>query len=165
MTEDLLTKNPMDEDLLTKIQRETHERLRELRGAMDEHDRLQGELSALDAAPVSPVGLEPPAALEAVPEQSVALDVESEPPATPEAVLEPSPVAPEPFANVVRLPVRHPPRMRMVSPKVARLMRAPRRPALERAGVVRVGAARLDTSPDELVDEVDAEAEVYERSM
>jgi hypothetical protein len=37
----------------------------------------------------------------------------------------------------------------MVSPKVARLMHAPRRPALERSGVVRVGAAGLDSSPDE----------------
>jgi hypothetical protein len=165
MSEDLVTKNPMDEDLLTKIQRETHERLRELRGAMDEHDRLQGELSALDTAPVSPVGLEPPAALEAVPEQSVALGVESEPPATPEAVLEPAPDA-SPPANVVRLPAR--PRLsrtRMVSPKVARLMRAPRRPALERSGVVRVGAGLVGSSADEPVDEVDAEAELYERSL
>ena len=39
----------MTEDLLTRIQRETHERLRELRGAVDEHDRLQAELRALDA--------------------------------------------------------------------------------------------------------------------
>jgi hypothetical protein len=53
----------------------------------------------------------------------------------------------------------------MVSPKVARLMRAPRRPALERAGVVRVGAGRFDSSTDEMVDEIDAEAEVYERSL
>jgi hypothetical protein len=171
MADDLLTKNPMDEDLLTKIQRETHERLRELRGAVDEHDRLSGELGALDVGPEPPVGLEPPTALEAVPELGVApewpvgLGVESEPPATPEAVLEPSPDNVPP-ANVVRLPVRRPlSRTRMVSPKVARLMRAPRRPALERAGVVRVGAGRVDTSPDELVDEVDAEAEVYERSM
>jgi hypothetical protein len=165
MADDLLTKNPMDEDLLTKIQRETHERLRELRGAMDEHDRLQGELSALDTAPVSPVGLEPPAALEAVPEQSVALDVESEPPATPEAVLEPA-LDPAPPANVVRFPARRAlSRTRMVSPKVARLMRAPRRPALERPGVLRVGAGRVDTFLEEPVDEVDVEAELYEHSL
>ena len=171
MTEDLLTKNPMDEDLLTKIQRETHERLRELRGAIDEHDRLAAELSALDAVPEPAADLEPPAALEAVPEprvvpeQHVALDVESEPPATPEAVLEPSPDT-EPPANVVRLPARpRVPRTRMVSPKVARLMRAPRRPALERAGVVRVGAGRVGPSADEPVDEVDAEAELFERSV
>lgn len=53
----------------------------------------------------------------------------------------------------------------MVSPKVARLMLAPRRPALERSGVVRVGASRLDCAPEELVDEIDAEPEVYERSL
>jgi hypothetical protein len=45
----------------------------------------------------------------------------------------------------------------------ALLLRAGRRSNGRR--VVRVGAARLDTSPDELVDEVDVEAEVYERSM
>lgn len=111
MTEDLLTKNPMDEDLLTKIQRETHERLCELRGAVDEHDRLTGELSALDAVPEPAVDPELVAALEAVPEprvvpeQHAALDVESEPPATLEAVLEPSSDTAPP-ANVVRLPAR-----------------------------------------------------------
>jgi hypothetical protein len=120
----------MNDDLLTRIQREMDERLEVLRGAVDEHDRLAGDLEALEAA------LEPP--------------VDSEPPP----------------ANVVRLPVR--PRLqrtRTVSPKVARLMHAPRRPALERAGVVRVGATRLDSSRDEPVDEIDAEAEVYERAV
>ena len=58
-----------------------------------------------------------------------------------------------------------PARGHVVSPKVARLMHAPRRPALERAGVVRVGAARLDCTPEEPVEEVDVEAEVYERSI
>jgi hypothetical protein len=53
----------------------------------------------------------------------------------------------------------------MVSPKVARLMRAPRRPALERSGVVRVGAARLDCTVDEPADEIDTEAELYEHSL
>jgi hypothetical protein len=77
MTEDLLTKNPMDEDLLTKIQRETHERLRELRAAVDEHDRLAGELRALDAAPEPPADLEPPVAREAVPHECGALPDEA----------------------------------------------------------------------------------------
>jgi recombination protein RecA len=54
------------------------------------------------------------------------------------------------------------PRTRVVSPKVARLMHAPRRPALERSYVVRVGAARIGSFPDESVDEIDAEAELYE---
>jgi hypothetical protein len=177
MTDDLLTKNPMNEDLLTKIQRETHERLRELRGAVDEHDRLAGELRALQDVPARQVASEPPAALEVVPElrvvpeQHVGLDVESEPPATPEAVLEPSPDTAPP-ANVVRLPARpYVHRTRMVSPKVARLMRAPRRPALERAGVVRVGAGRVDASaeddlwPQDAGEDVDADAEVYERAI
>lgn len=176
MTEDLLTKNPMDEDLLTKIQRETHERLRELRGAVEEHDRLQGELSALDAVAEPSVDLESPAALEVVPEPPgapaptdpeppAALDAVSELSAAPEAVLEPS-LDTAPPANVVRLPAR--PRLsrtRMVSPKVARLMLAPRRPALERGGVVRVGAGRVGSSRDEMLDEIDAEAEIYERAL
>jgi hypothetical protein len=155
MIEDLLRKNPMDEDLLTRIQRETHERLRELREAVDEHDRLQGELRALDAAPAPPVDLEPVAALEVVPESPVAAEpnAASRPPAAAIIALEP-PADPEPSANVVRLPAK--PRLsrtRIVSPKVARLMRAPRRPALERAGVVRVGSGRVGASTEELVDE------------
>jgi hypothetical protein len=171
MTDDLLTKDSMDEDLLTRIQREMHERLRELCGAVEEHDRLQADLSALDTAPEPPADLEPIAALEATPEPPVvskppaALDTDSELSVAPEAVPEPS-VATEPSAKVVRLPTRpRLPRTRMVSPKVARLMRAPRRPALERAGVVRVGAGRLDSSTEVTVDELDAEAEVYERSL
>jgi hypothetical protein len=127
----------MTEDLLTRIQQETHERLRELRSAVDEHDRLQAELSTLAAAPEPPPEPEPPATAEDTPEPHVdpeplaALDIEPEPP-----------------ANVVRLPARPQlPRTRMVSPKIARLMRAPRRPALERAGVPRVGAGRVERSP------------------
>ncbi|HZL48783.1 MAG TPA: hypothetical protein VFC30_07200 [Solirubrobacteraceae bacterium] len=55
----------------------------------------------------------------------------------------------------------------MVSPKVARLMIAPRRPALERSGIARVGgrADRIAVSPEDLADEFDPEAELYERSM
>jgi hypothetical protein len=165
MTEDLLTKNSTDEDLLTRIQRETHERLCELREAVDEHDRLQADLSVLDKPPEPPTALEPIVALKAAPESPVttkppaALDTDSELPVVPEP-----PVASKPSANVVRLPTRpRLPRARMVSPKVARLMRAPRRPALERAGVVRVGAGRLDSSTEEPVDELDTE--VYERSL
>jgi hypothetical protein len=168
MREDLLTKNPMDEDLLTKIQREMDERLRELRGAVDEHDRLQGDLSALQDVPAPPVVREPPVDAEPPADPGLPVDPEpllaSEPPAAPNVAPE-SPVAPEPLANVVRLPARHPPRIRMVSPKVARLMRVPRRPALERAGVVRVGAGRVGSSAAELVDEIDVEGELFERSL
>jgi len=110
--------------------------MRALRPAVDEHDRLQDDLRALQDAP------EPPAPVD--PEPSAALEL---------------PVAPEPSASVTRLRVgRPPPRTRTVSPKVARLMHTPRRPALERFGVVRVGAARLDCIPDDLADEIDAEA-------
>ena len=181
MTENLLTKYSMGEDLLTRIQRETHERLRELRGAVGEHDRLAAELRTLDAgrssppdpAPeavtVPPVASESPVGLNTEPEPPV---VCPPPPAALQGVLKPSvvrtpPIDPEPSANVVRLPDRSSrlPRTRMVSPKIARLMRAPRRPALERAGVVRVGAGRSDSSTEAPVDELDAEAELYERSL
>ena len=148
----------MSEDLLIRIQRETHERLRELQGAVDEHDRLRGELRVLDTAPEL-------SALEAVPERlmapeavtvpSVAPDRDAEPPAAleaaPELSVESEPcVAPERSTNVMRLPDRpRVPRTRMVSPKVARLMLAPRRPALERAGVARVGAGRVGSAPQD----------------
>ena len=143
----------MTVDLLTRIQRETHERLRELRGAVDEYDRLQVELRALDPAPE-------------LPGDPAAHDIDPELPTVPEAVPETLPVALDPPANVVRLPVR--PRLsrtRMVSPKVARLMRAPRRPALERPGVVRVGAGRdgsssLDDRWPPEAEEIGAEVEV-----
>jgi hypothetical protein len=150
----------MTDDLLARIQREMHERLQELRGAVDEHDRLAANLEALEAAPGQPV--DPEARVDPDPPES---------PADPESlVATEAPVALEPPpANVVRLPVRPTlPRTRTVSPKVARLMHAPRRPALERSGVVRVGAAhgeRVDLAPDEPVDEIDAEAEVYERAV
>jgi hypothetical protein len=131
----------MTEDLLTRIQREMDERLRELRGAMDEHERLTSELGALQDVPELLAALGPA-------------------------------LAPGPPANVVRLPARRPlSRTRMVSPKVARLMRAPRRPALERSGVARVGVAHGGSSPvddlwpHEAAEEIDVEAEVYERSL
>jgi hypothetical protein len=175
----------MSEDLLTRIQRETHERLRELRGAVDEHDRLQGELVALDVAPeidpeprivpepLAALDIEPEAsaAPEPAPEMPIAREVSPEPSATSDAESG-SPVDPEPSATVVRLPARpHVSRTRIVSPKVARLMRAPRRPALERAGVMRVGvggagaSAGEDLWPREVGEEIDAEAEIYERAL
>jgi hypothetical protein len=39
----------MTDDLLTRIQREMHERLRELRRAVDERDQLAADLRALEA--------------------------------------------------------------------------------------------------------------------
>jgi hypothetical protein len=94
----------MAEDLLSRIQRQLQERLEELRGAVEERDRLQADLGALDANPSAPMS-------------------------------DPDPVA----KNVLRFPVRREPvRARVVSPKVARLMLAPRRPSLERSGIARV---------------------------
>jgi hypothetical protein len=46
-------------------------------------------------------------------------------------------------------------------------MHMPRRPALERPGIPRVSAraGRTNLSPDELLDEIDSQAELYERSI
>jgi hypothetical protein len=116
----------MSEDLLTRIQREMNERLRELRGAVDEHDRLMADLNGL------------------------------------------------------RPVVRPLSRTWMVSPKIARLMRAPRRASLERSDVHRACVGAGYSVEDDLatgidlfpgadpylgLDEVDVEAEVYERSL
>jgi hypothetical protein len=125
----------MAEDLLTRIQRQLQERMAELRGAVEERDRLQADLRALEDSSTAP-GDSPTA-----PDpQPTALAPEPTAPA-PEAPA-PEPAAPdhEPVAkNVLRFPVRHEPaRARVVSPKVARLMFAPRRPSLERSGIPRV---------------------------
>lgn len=129
----------MSEDLLTRIQREMHERLEGLRGAVDEHDRLAGDLRALDAGLI-------PAAGNAR-RGSVGCEL---------------------------------PRARMVSPKVARLMHAPRRPSLERPGLARISTSERSLLEDDLaagvdlfpgadpclgIDGVDVEAERYERSL
>jgi hypothetical protein len=104
----------MTDDLLTRIRREIEERMQELRGAVEERDRLLVDLRELDAHPESPVDL------------GVAVDPE------PAIDLERS-------ATVISFPARPElARTPVVSPKVARLMLAPRRPALERAGVARV---------------------------
>jgi hypothetical protein len=183
----------MAEDLLTRIQRELQERIEKLHGAVEERDRLQADLNALDAAPPSPFDPEPfamqdvdlesplrtelPAVADIDPELP-AHDTAPEPPIMADA-------APESSATVIcfparREPARTPPvspqadrpmaapprpaRRRVVSPKVARLMFAPRRPALERSGIARV-SGRADRAQAELVDEVDPQAELYERSM
>jgi hypothetical protein len=49
-----------------------------------------------------------------------------------------------------------PARGHVVSPKVARLMHVPRRPALERFGVVRVGAGRVSSAPEDELSPQDA---------
>jgi hypothetical protein len=125
----------MAEDLLTRIQRQLQERMAELRGAVEERDRLQADLRALEdsstASGDSPTAVDPQPTAPA-PEPTV--------PAPEAPAPEPAAPDPEPVAkNVLRFPVRHEPaRARVVSPKVARLMFAPRRPSLERSGIPRV---------------------------
>jgi hypothetical protein len=129
----------MAEDLLTRIQRQLQERMAELRGAVEERDRLQADLRALEDSSTAPEGS--PTALDPEPTapdpQPTALAPE---PTAPAPDPEPAAPDPEPVAkNVLRFPVRHEPaRARVVSPKVARLMFAPRRPSLERSGIPRV---------------------------
>lgn len=76
----------------------------DLRVVVDERDRLRADLSELEAYPQPPVDLEPLH-------------------------------DPEPCATIIPFPARSKPaRTPAVSPKVARLMHAPRRPGLERSG-------------------------------
>lgn len=132
----------MAEDLLTRIQRQLQERMAELRGAVEERDRLQADLRALEDSSTAPEGS--PTALDPEPTapdpQPTALAPEPTAPAPEPPAPEPAAPDPEPVAkNVLRFPVRHEPaRARVVSPKVARLMFAPRRPSLERSGIPRV---------------------------
>jgi hypothetical protein len=115
-----MTENPMIEtptvesdtadDLLMRIKREMHERLEELRAAVNESDRLRAELRSLEAQPEllrEDLGIE-----DADPEMGEAG------PGTEEDATEHS-------SNVVRLPAaRQLPCTPIVSPKVARLMRS-----------------------------------------
>jgi len=136
----------MAEDLLTRIQRQLQERMAELRGAVEERDRLQADLRALEdgsaARGDSPTTLDP---------------------APTSAAPGPQPAAPDPDSgtvakNVLRLPVRREPaRARVVSPKVARLMFAPRRPSLERSGIPRV-SDRGGRSSEETASASEAQA-------
>jgi hypothetical protein len=165
----------MSQDLLTRIQRELCERLRELRSAVDEHVRLTAELQGLRALP------EPVAAHESVAGTSshVVLEqpVASRPPDLPDSLVVAEPLP----ANGTRSPAMCSlPRTRMVSPKVARLMCPQGRPALGYPGIPRTRASMDRDLGDDLtagvdlfpgadphlgLDEVDVEAERYERSL
>lgn len=119
---------------MSRIRRETHERLDELRAAVDERDRLAADLRALDVVPeAAAAGPEPLV----VCESAVACERVAPEPRVVPALL---PVDPEPHAaHVVRCPARREPLRRgMVSSKVARPTHAPRRPALEGRGIARV---------------------------
>jgi len=172
-------RSPMTEDLLTKIQREVRERLHQLRGVVEEHDRLTGELRTLDAAPeppAAPESPESPAPPELVPKPPAALGSSVQLNAVPEH----SPPR-DSSATAVGLPARpRLPRTRTVSPSVAR-MRPPRRPSPASHGLalatVRARGRFSAQNPLTVVDlfpgddplvginEVDVEAEVYERSL
>jgi hypothetical protein len=127
----------MTQDLLTRIQQELQQRMDRLRPAVDESDRLQADLQALDAQPESPVALNlapgPPAALE--PSAPVVCF-----PATRAHVRTPT-ASPRLASLTSSTPLPARPRTRMVSSKVSRLMLTPRRPALERPDIPRIGAS------------------------
>ena len=215
----------MTEDLLTNVRQQLEERIEELRDAVEERDRLQANLRALEAEPwVLDAGLAGPTSADAEPEvPGTALEALDTAPATPDAgqddaepeAPDAGPVAaeagpeamipgqqtldvelgmlaadpelleadPSPPANVVRLPARPEPEPApvpepalasepapapesapAVSPKIARLMSAPRRPALERSGIARVGE-RADTSARTRVDEDEPPDEIYEQAI
>jgi hypothetical protein len=83
----------------------------DLRVVVDERDCLRADLIELDVHPPPPVDLEP-------------LD------------------DPEPRATIIPFPARNgPARTPVVSPKIARLMRAPRRPGLGRSGSSLMGGS------------------------
>jgi hypothetical protein len=156
----------MVEDLLSRIEQELCERMEVLYPAVDECDRLRADLEALEAIPEPPVVPEPPVESEppVVPEPPAAPEINREPPVEPEPAAALN-VDPDPLGTVLSFPANRKP-MRtvaiaprdtrpistlswpasvpasepLVSPKVARLMLAPRRPALERSGIPRVGA-------------------------
>jgi hypothetical protein len=140
----------MAEDLLTRIQRQLQERMAELRGAVEERDRLQADLRALEDSSTAPG------------DSLTASDPQpTEPTAPAPEAPAPEPAAPDPepvAKNVLRFPVRHEPaRARVVSPKVARLMFAPRRPSLERSGIPRV-SDRGGRSSEAAADASEAQA-------
>jgi len=107
----------------------------------------------------SPAGFESPAALEVEPEPPyrpeppAALTVDPDPSGTvlrfpanrrPTRTVAVAPQASRPISTLFRpasAPASVPAGARVVSPKVARLMLAPRRPALERSGIPRVSAS------------------------
>jgi hypothetical protein len=99
-----------------------------------------------------------PAASDAAPAPAL----ESEP--TPESA--PAP-APEPSLESEPTPEPAPEHTPAVSPKIARLMSAPRRPALERSGIARVGGrgGRADASVRRRVDEDEPPDEIYEQAI
>jgi hypothetical protein len=147
----------MVEDLLSRIEQELYERMEELYPALEECDRLQADLRALEALPEMPVEAklriepEPPAALDidlvspAGFESPAALQVEPEPAYEPEppAALN---VDPDQSGTVLCFPAnRGPTRAVAVSPEDARPISPLSRPASAR--VVSPKVARLMLAP------------------
>jgi hypothetical protein len=117
---DPTTEQPTAEDLLTRIKRETDERLELLRAAVAESKRLRADLRTLDAQPE--MHLE---------EDEEADEDEDEDKDEDETGMD----DPERSAQILRFPVRRrPPRTPLVSPKVARLMSSRGSLQLERPG-------------------------------
>jgi hypothetical protein len=176
----------MAEDLLTRIQQELEERMEHLRGAVEERDRLQADLSALVAEPAPSIYPGPPAVLGAGPGRlfdpeppfdpvppavlgvdpgppvypgpPAALDADPAPPIYPEPA-----AAPKPDATVLCFPaVRDRARTHAVSNKVVRPMAAAPRPAPKR--VVSAKVARLMLAPRRPALERSGIARVSERA-
>ncbi len=157
----------MVEDLLSRIEQELYGRMEELYPVVEECEQLQADLRALEAFPELPVEPEPVVVPESPATPEVEPEPEPEPPYQPEPAAaltvdtDPSgvvlcfpanrrptrtaAVSPQdalPISALFRpanVPASAPAGARAVSPKVARLMLAPRRPALERSGIPRVG--------------------------
>jgi hypothetical protein len=128
----------------------------------------------LPARPAPEAEAEPESAYEPEPtlEYAPAPASEPSPAPEPEPALESEPTpesapapAPEPSLESEPTPAPAPaPVAPAVSPKIARLMSAPRRPALERSGIARVGG-RADASRRTPVDEDEPPDETYEQAI
>jgi hypothetical protein len=135
MTEDLTTEQAIAEDLLTRIKRETEERLELLRAAVAESNRLRADLRTLQAQP------------EIHPDEAEGEDEEEH-----EDELVAGEDDPEGSAQILSFPVKpRPPRAPLVSPKVARLMSSRGSLPLERSDAgARKKKARVASSPEEV---------------
>ena len=165
MAEDLLSR--IEQELYGRMEElypvvEECDRLRADLRALEAFPELPVEAeppTAVDIDLVSPGGFESPAALEVEPEPPyrpeppAALTVETDPSGTvlrfpanrrSTRTVAVSPQAERPISTLFRpasAPASASASVRVVSPKVARLMLAPRRPALERSGIPRVSAS------------------------
>jgi hypothetical protein len=187
MPQHSMTTNPIAEDLLTRIIRETNERMAILRDAVDERERLQKDLRKLEAQPEvqrDDLGIE-----DAAPVDPEAEDMAS---GMGEAGLHAGEADPGDEENTPahvdgtpQSPTRRQrPRTRMTPPKIGRRIPGVRRSSLERPNTsARRKRARAHSSPgrdspdglevdpfpeadlSQAIDEVDIEAQRYELSI